>query len=444
MTRKGRPGTLIVLRGPLVTVVVLVAGLGVARADGAFPDSLGILLPADRSSDIVAVTNFGLLISSDDGETFRWVCEEAIGPYASPYQLGPPPDDRIVAVHYQGLSMSPDLGCTWLAAAGPFETLNDVFPDPGDPLHVLAIGHAAPAEGEPTTGALLESTDGALTFAPPLFFTPPGAYLAGVEISRSAPDVVYLAMYGDPPGHAVLLRSEDRGGAWERIDLTPLLGAPVARIILVHPEDPDLLYLRLQDGGGTDQLAIYDHTTGEGRIALQLDFLMTAFLLRSDGAVIVAASDGTAFLSEDGAETFDPWVGAPRFRALGERDGVLYAVADNFQDGFAVGRSRDLGETWEPLVRFDQIRGPLQCGDIPATCAGPWEGLKDLFGIDPTGDAGPGADGGTGASDPDCGCRAAGLPRAPSGALLAGAALAASALRLTRRARRAPARARGR
>jgi hypothetical protein len=36
-----------------------------------------------------------------------------------------------------------------------------------DPLHVLAIGHAAPAEGEPTTGALLESADGALTFPPP-------------------------------------------------------------------------------------------------------------------------------------------------------------------------------------------------------------------------------------------------------------------------------------
>lgn len=425
----------------------LLAAPRAARADGAFPDSLGILLPADRPEVILAATNFGMLVSTDDGATFHWVCEEAIGPYAAPYQLGPPPDDRVIAVHYQGLSMSPDLGCTWAAAEGPFETLNDAFPDPSDPLHVFAIGHASPVEGEPTTGALLESTDGALTFAPPLYFTAGGAYLAGVEVSRSDPNVVFVAMYGDPPGHAVLLRSEDRGqGEWERIDLTPLLDAPVARIILIHPDDPDLLYLRLQDGGGRDRLAIYDHGTGTGRIALELEVLMTAFLLRSDGAVIVGASDGTAFLSEDGAETFAPWEGAPRFRALGERDGVLYAVADNFQDGFAVGRSPDLGETWEPLVRFNGIRGPLECGDIPVTCAGPWENLQVLFGIgEDGGDGGPSADGGTmGVGGSGCGCRAAARPAGAGRAIVAFFALAALGSRLRRRARSARARARAR
>jgi photosystem II stability/assembly factor-like uncharacterized protein len=431
-----------VVRALAVAVVVVLLAERGALANGAFPDSLGILLPADEPETIIAVTNFGLLVSKDDGETFEWVCEEAVGPYAAPYQLGPPPDDLVVAVHYEGLAVSPDFGCTWQAAQGPWQILNDVFPDPTDPRHVLVIGHAAPAEGEPTTGALLESTDGALTFGAPLYFTAPGGYLAGVEISESDPDVAYLAMYGDPPGHAVLLRTEDlAGGQWERVDLTPLLEAPVARIILVHPTNPDLLYLRMQDGAGRDQLAIYDHASGTARIALQLEFLMTAFLRRSDGAVIVSASDGGAFISEDDAQTFEPWEGAPRFRALGERDGVLYAVADNFVDGFAVGRSSDEGETWEPLVRFDGIHGPLSCGDIPVTCAGPWENLKVLFGIGPDGgDAGPGGDGGPG-NEPrggGCGCRAPGsFPSRPP-------VLLAALFILLRRATRGQARPRAR
>lgn len=424
----------VMLRFVQLLAVLALALPASARADGAFPDSLGIFLPADRPHEIFAATNFGLLISDDDGATWRWVCEEAIGPYASPYQLGPPPDDRIMAVHYQGLAVSADLGCTWQAGTGPFEVLNDVFPDPSDPLHVLVTGHASPAEGEPSTGALLSSTDGGATFGPPTFLCPDGAYLAGVEIARSDPSIVYLAMYGEPPGHAVLQRSSDGGNEWEAFDLSDALGAPIARIIAVDAVNPDLLYLRMQDVG-SEQLVIYDHQTGESRVALEIAVPMTAFLKRSDGALIVGARDGAAYLSEDDGESFDVWEGAPRFRALGERDGIVYAVADNFQDGFAVGASHDMGETWEPLLRFDEIAGPMQCGDVPTTCAAPWENLKILFGIEEGGDGdadaddgGTGDDTGAGDADDGCGCRFPGRTGGPAGAGMIALALALAVL----------------
>jgi hypothetical protein len=50
-----------------------------AQANGAFPDSMGILLPVDQPNVIIATTNFGLLVSEDAGATFGWICEEAIG-----------------------------------------------------------------------------------------------------------------------------------------------------------------------------------------------------------------------------------------------------------------------------------------------------------------------------------------------------------------------------
>jgi hypothetical protein len=38
-----------------------------ARADGAFPDSIAIFAPADRPHRLLLATNFGLLVSDDDG-----------------------------------------------------------------------------------------------------------------------------------------------------------------------------------------------------------------------------------------------------------------------------------------------------------------------------------------------------------------------------------------
>src|SRR5262245_46799821 len=65
-------------RGVLATVAVLVIAAAplVARANGAFPDSENILTPADRPQDILLVTNFGLVSSSDGGQTWLWSCEQ--------------------------------------------------------------------------------------------------------------------------------------------------------------------------------------------------------------------------------------------------------------------------------------------------------------------------------------------------------------------------------
>ncbi len=124
---------------------------------------------------------------------------------------------------------------------------------------------------------------------------------------------------------------------------------------------------------------------------------MTAFLRRSDGALIVGATRGQAFISTDQGAHFAPWPNAPHLRALGERNGILYAVTDNYLDGYAVGRSINQGATWEGLIRFEQLTGPKSCGDLPTICAGPWQVLRQLLRIDGGSDGGvdAGTDGGT-------------------------------------------------
>src|SRR5215470_5445975 len=95
-----------------ISVVLLCPAMPV-QANGAFPDSMGILLPVDQPNRIIATTNFGLLVSEDAGATWGWVCEQAIGRNSFLYQQGAPPNDIIVAASVDHVSYSDDFGCTW-------------------------------------------------------------------------------------------------------------------------------------------------------------------------------------------------------------------------------------------------------------------------------------------------------------------------------------------
>ena len=49
-----------------------------ARANGAFPDEFSVHLPAGAPHRIFLGTNFGLVVSEDDGATWRYACEPYI------------------------------------------------------------------------------------------------------------------------------------------------------------------------------------------------------------------------------------------------------------------------------------------------------------------------------------------------------------------------------
>ncbi len=361
----------------------------VASANGAFPDSQQILLPADQPHEILLATNFGLVMSEDDGATWRYVCEEAVAPLAFLYQVGPAPADRLFALSQIGLVSSTDAACTWTVSQTPYVAANasDAFPDPTDPMHVLAIA-PMPTDAGITT-ALWESKNGGMAFdAAPLFVSPQGAQLTGVEIARSAPQNLYLTMFG-PLGlqHPYVLHSSNGGGAFQTFDEIAATSAPFY-LAAVDPADPLKAYLRITTSPG-ESLGITD----DGGMTLRIPLVftgaaaMTCFLRRPDGTLLVGANDGRAYRSKDGGLTFPAWPNVPHLRALAERGGILYAAGSNVQDGFALASSVDEGASWQPLLRFSQIEGPTAC--VATICAQPFAVLKDTPGFaDPLPDAG--------------------------------------------------------
>ena len=61
--------------GHLVVFGLLFAGSSTVFANGAFPDEFSIHFPPGSPHTILLGANFGLLVSNDDGATWRYSCE---------------------------------------------------------------------------------------------------------------------------------------------------------------------------------------------------------------------------------------------------------------------------------------------------------------------------------------------------------------------------------
>jgi hypothetical protein len=372
-----------------------------ARANGAFPESFQLILPSDRGSQIVLATNFGMIISDDAGASWNWTCEEKQTSMASLYAISAPPLDRFFAMSsFAGLAYSDDQSCSWTTSNGALDTAvaSDYFPDPSNPMRVLAI--AAPPDGS-TPPQVFPSADGGKTFTDAIYMAPAGATLSGIEIAKSDPQTIYLAM-ATTGTHPMLLRSSDGGGHWTPSDLEATAGPNLFRIIAVDPADPLTITLRViapetesvvisHDGGQTFAKAL---TLCGGQL--------TAYAKLASGTILVAGAvidQAVGFRSTDGGKTFVDWTpltlgangvplnpdaaaattaacdagadadaatpaevpGVPHLRALAERDGKLYGAAKNYSDDWAVGVSTDDGLTFAPVMQYSDVKTIRSC-----------------------------------------------------------------------------------
>jgi hypothetical protein len=365
------------VRAGVVAALVFVAGS--AAADGAFPDSNSLYVPSDRPHEIVLGTNFGLVITEDDGQTWHLVCEQAVATNVLGYQMSAAPNDTLYAATTNGVGRSTDNGCSWSFAGGALAGANvaDIFPDAVDPNELFAIAYPPVKDGGLPEGGVFHSTDGALTFSDtPLYVATSAQSLTGVEKARAGGRDLYLTLYSYPP-LAPALAHLNASGTFDLQDQSVALMGWQPYLAAVDPVDSNVLYLRLR--AVTEALGI--SRDGGQTIANVFPIAghMSAFLRRANGTLLMGSSDRVSLRSTDNGQTFPIWGDAPHVRALAERNGVLYVAADNLRDGFAVASSTDEGKHWTPLLRFYQIQGPAPCGNLPTVCAGPWAALQTIF-----------------------------------------------------------------
>jgi hypothetical protein len=341
-----------------------------ARADGAFPDSLSVLVPADRPHHVALATNFGLISSDDDGGTWTWVCEGALTNCSMLYSVGAAPGDRLFALSADSLVYSDDDACDWSVAVGVVASggVVDAFPLPQDAQRVLAVVSPNGVNAQ-TTYTVVASSDGGATFSSVIYTAASGDIVTGVEAARGDASTIYVTLATGMAFSPALAVTSDGGGTWRTVDLSPTLGGGGVRLIGVDRTNAGRVFLRasLLDA---EVLAVFD--AGTGAVTMPLTFpggLMTAFVQTAEGPLVAAGridNDAAVHRSLDGGASWQTVAGAPHLRALAERAGTLYAAADDTADGYALGASTDLGLTFRPLMRFDQVSSIATC--VRASC----------------------------------------------------------------------------
>jgi hypothetical protein len=387
-----------------------------AWANGAFPDEFSIHFPPGAPSRILIGANFGLLISEDAGASWRYSCEPwvVLGSSAALsdvpvlfYQVTA--DGSAILASGTEITRSTDMACNWPPSTGSVagQVILDIFASPVDASLVFAVVGVAPMGGY-----IVASHDGGNTFDASHLYDTTTDLLTGIESSRSQPSTVYATSVSSGGGDAKLLRSTSSGAkdTWTARSIPGGTGTQ-PRIMAIDPADADTVYIRLV-GGTSDAVLI----TTDGGQKFEAPFTirgqLTSFLRATDGTLYAGTINGDLYVRPRGATAFNSTpLRAPHLRCLGQRFGEpkrIYACGDMVVDGYSLYFTDDGGNTFTPVMKFTDLRGPLTCAAVQTNCAAHWERIQGVLGIGATADAGQGSGGGGGGGGGGGSCATAG------------------------------------
>jgi hypothetical protein len=383
----------------LVLGGAIVLHAGTAAANGRFPQSNQIVFSPTNPDLIVLRTTYGILPSHDDGATWQFLCEDAIG--VGPSTLADPPlglteDDSLLAGVSLGLNVSPDVGCNWSCIGGPLanQVIVDLAVRPDSPKSAVAItGTFAtqPDSGQEVSfSQVFETTDDGASWAAIGVPIDPTVVVSTVDVTRTDPDRLYVSGvhgYGSQRS-ALLFVSMDRGTTWTERPLPAAQFDPSTedQIFIggVDPANADRLYLRSSalPMGGRSRLTVVTlgadgtptfvgaHQFDAGQVFTGFfTGEMLGFALSADGSRVYIGSSQDGLWSARASDLAFQKVSNIGVQCLATRGSELWACSAEVS-GFIAGVSTDEGKTFTArLPRIAGVTGPIACAPDPAGVA---------------------------------------------------------------------------
>ncbi len=332
-------------------------------ANGRYPAASQLVVdPTDPKHLIVSAT-FGLLDSRDEGRTFSWLCESAIGP------AGEEGFDLVLAVTgsgntviglFNGIATTRD-GCHFeTPAALANHVVGDLTWRPGAPHQVVAF--SVDLAGTGFASQIVRSDDDGTSWTPVGPPLPTNLLPMTIDVAPSEGSRIYVSARTDKAKNfnSVLLRSDDGGATFQTFDIPGTEQQRLAFIAAVHPTEPDRVYVRVFDDDGERPITVILMTQDGGRtfkkiftgtdqlfgFAISPDGTQMAFGGPGDGLQVGAADGSNLARRSDVQPTSLTWTSQG-----------LYAAADSKLAGFSIGRSLDSGTTFHGLFKYESVCG---------------------------------------------------------------------------------------
>lgn len=386
-------------------------------AHGRYPVAYQIHETPTRQTQLAAGTTFGLLLSDDDGQTWQWVCEEAVG-YGgtlSPiWWVGT--QGRLLAGTFRGLFASSDRGCTW-GAHPVFGELPDGGQGTGvSDLHGSATALFATSGKYGVVNHVWRSTNEGTDWTP-LSPMSNGEFYTTVRTAPSRPQRVYVAAWWfRPVATEYLYVSDDNGDSFTRVDVTnnmPIVpiadgGMGIARgsfyVHAVDPTTPDRLWATLQQDEGTYRSYLLESNDRGQTWTMRLDTTeqLTSVVVSEDGQTVWAASSARLYRSMTTPASFTPLERPTRQSCASRFGDRFYTCGWPEVDQFAAAReAEDAG--WSPVLTWERVTAVASCpasSPVTTQCVGFFPALLASFpkAGNPDGGVGGGAGGAGGGS----------------------------------------------
>jgi MYXO-CTERM domain-containing protein len=382
----------------VVAAAGTLAALSASPAAAArFPELNGVVFSRSDPNLVVARASYGILPSHDNGVSWNYLCDNALGltiqdSYDDPV-IGLTAGSALVvglaAESNQGLEVSPDVGCSWSCVGGPLagQAIADIVVRPDKPHIVLVLTRTFSASdaGVSVFGSqVFQSTDDGVHWGALGHPIDLNIFVQTIDVSRADASGNYSIYVSGTRGvgsatTASLLISTDEGGTWTEHPLPVFDPTTEDSVDIggVDPADPQRVYLRTRavvaggqsrlfmttDGGAsfttqaTFQIAPMDEATGEA----------LAFALSPDGSRIYAGTRGDGLFVASRADMVFKKTSPIAVSCLATRGQELWVCSEEASTSaigtpFVIGVTTDDGAHFtSKLPTLTTLCGPLSC-----------------------------------------------------------------------------------
>jgi photosystem II stability/assembly factor-like uncharacterized protein len=374
-----------------------------SRANGRYPSAFQLVFSPKDPNTMVLRATYAILPSSDNGITWRYLCEGIVG--LPENDQGEDPSigimsngNLIVGVPGlggggKGMNLSSDQGCNWSCQGGGLldQSVIDLAVRPDDPSKAVAVtGTLLPDAGIAYRNQVFETTDNGQTWTALPGVIDPLIAITTIDVTKTDPDRIYVtgtAGYG-PSARAVFLVSRDHGATWTQnpvpqFDPTQESGVYIGA---VDPVNPDRVYLRSAavKAGGLSR--VYYSTNGGVTFALagalpeaggfttpeagmyDLTGELLGMTLSPDGSKLyVGTVESGLWIAHTSDMMFEQKNPDVHVQCLATRNDELWACSTVYEPGdFTLGVSTDDGATFQTRIRYvTSLCGAVECAPNP-------------------------------------------------------------------------------